>query len=92
MNQRVNLIINVILPKPNVDVHTLYIDGNMGTANNPLKTLEAEYKTDVTKIVTGIKGDVSIKSFYLLLDSSVLLLGKGFFFYLVNPVHPNHFS
>ncbi|CAH0598289.1 unnamed protein product [Chrysodeixis includens] len=58
MNQRMNLMINVILPKPNVDVHTLYIDGNMGTDSNPLKTLEAEYKTDVTKIVTAIKGDV----------------------------------
>nr|XP_049706191.1 uncharacterized protein LOC110382727 isoform X1 [Helicoverpa armigera]XP_049706192.1 uncharacterized protein LOC110382727 isoform X2 [Helicoverpa armigera]XP_049706193.1 uncharacterized protein LOC110382727 isoform X3 [Helicoverpa armigera]XP_049706194.1 uncharacterized protein LOC110382727 isoform X4 [Helicoverpa armigera]XP_049706195.1 uncharacterized protein LOC110382727 isoform X5 [Helicoverpa armigera] len=58
MNKRVNLVINAVLPKPNVDVHTLYIDGDMGTPNEPLKTLEAEYRTDVTKIVTGVKGNL----------------------------------
>lgn len=59
LSQRVNLLLNIILPKPNVDVHTLYLDGLMGTANDPSKILEAEYRTDVTKIVTGIKGNVS---------------------------------
>lgn len=58
ISKRLNLVINAILPKPNVDVHTLYIVGNMGTLDNPLKTFEAEYRTDVTKIVTGIKGDL----------------------------------
>ncbi|KAJ8708722.1 hypothetical protein PYW08_010104 [Mythimna loreyi] len=58
MNKRVNLVLNAILPKPNVDVHTLYIDGDVGTDDEPLKTLEAEYRTDVTKIVTGVKGNM----------------------------------
>ncbi|KOB74368.1 Apolipoprotein of lipid transfer particle-I/II [Operophtera brumata] len=46
MSQRVNLLLNIILPKPNVDVHTLYVDGFMGTPNDPTKILEAEYRTD----------------------------------------------
>ncbi|XP_075986269.1 apolipoprotein lipid transfer particle [Anticarsia gemmatalis] len=58
LNQRLNLIINAILPKPNVDVHTLYIDANAGTAEEPAKTVEAEYRTDVTKIITGVKGNI----------------------------------
>ncbi|XP_013138334.1 PREDICTED: uncharacterized protein LOC106103192 [Papilio polytes] len=58
MNKRINLVINAILPKPNVDVHTLYIDGDIGTEESPEKVLLAEYRTDVTKIVTGIKGKV----------------------------------
>ncbi|KAH9633240.1 hypothetical protein HF086_017932, partial [Spodoptera exigua] len=56
-NKQINLVINAILPKPNVDVHTLYIDVDAGSNEQPLKTLEAEYRTDVTKIVTGVKGD-----------------------------------
>ncbi|XP_028158784.1 uncharacterized protein LOC114351683 isoform X6 [Ostrinia furnacalis] len=58
MDRRLNLKINAILPKPNVDVHTLYIDGDLGTANEPMKIIDAEYKTDVTKIVTGVKGNI----------------------------------
>lgn len=58
MQQRLNLIINAILPKPNVDVHTLLIDGTMGDANNPVQTMQALYRTDVTKIRAGIKGQV----------------------------------
>ncbi|KAH9643130.1 hypothetical protein HF086_010582 [Spodoptera exigua] len=57
-NKQINLVINAILPKPNVDVHTLYIDVDAGSNEQPLKTLEAEYRTDVTKIVTGVKGDL----------------------------------
>lgn len=59
MDQRLNLKLNAILPKPNVDVHTLYIDGNLGSQTEPMKTIDAEYRTDVTKILTGIKGNVS---------------------------------
>ncbi|KAG6459272.1 hypothetical protein O3G_MSEX011302, partial [Manduca sexta] len=58
MGQRGNLVLNVILPKPNVDVHTLYIDGNMGTSVKPIKTFDARYTTDVTKILTRFKGNV----------------------------------
>ncbi|XP_060807756.1 uncharacterized protein LOC106135284 [Amyelois transitella] len=58
MSSRLNLTINAILPKPNVDVHTLSISGNLGTPTMPLRTLDAVYKTDVTKIVTGISGKV----------------------------------
>ncbi|CAB3225976.1 unnamed protein product [Arctia plantaginis] len=58
MSKRINLIINAILPKPNVDVHTLYIAADLGTPTEPLKTMEAQYRTDVTKIVTGIKGNI----------------------------------
>ncbi|XP_049881187.1 uncharacterized protein LOC126377497 [Pectinophora gossypiella] len=58
LDQKLNLIINAILPKPNVDVHTLRIDGSLGSQDDPIKTLDAEYKTDVTKIVTGVKGKV----------------------------------
>ncbi|XP_047539341.1 uncharacterized protein LOC125072709 [Vanessa atalanta] len=56
MDKRLNLIINAILPKPNVDVHTLYMDGSMGDAMNPAQTIEAMYRTDVTKILVGLKG------------------------------------
>ncbi|CAK1589697.1 unnamed protein product [Parnassius mnemosyne] len=58
VDKRINLIINAILPKPNVDVHTLYIDGDMGTKEKPEKVLEAEYRTDVTKIITAIRGKI----------------------------------
>ncbi|XP_068624199.1 uncharacterized protein Apoltp [Battus philenor] len=58
LDKRINLVVNAILPKPNVDVHTLYIDGDMGTKENPEKALEAEYRTDVTKIITALKGKV----------------------------------
>ncbi|XP_013168741.1 PREDICTED: uncharacterized protein LOC106118616 [Papilio xuthus] len=58
VNKRVNLVINAILPKPNVDVHTLYIDGDIGTDDTPEKVLLAEYRTDVTKILTSVKGKI----------------------------------
>ncbi|XP_053620364.1 uncharacterized protein Apoltp [Plodia interpunctella] len=58
MGNKLNLIINAILPKPNVDVHTLSIAGDLGTNTVPLRTLDAVYKTDVTKIITGISGKV----------------------------------
>nr|XP_034825791.1 apolipophorins [Maniola hyperantus] len=58
MQQRLNLVINAILPKPNVDVHTLSIDGTMGNPNKPVQSLEALYRTDVTKIRAGIKGQM----------------------------------
>ncbi|XP_072946200.1 uncharacterized protein Apoltp [Epargyreus clarus] len=56
VDTRMNLVINAILPKPNVDVHTLYLDGNMGSADNPTKTVQAIYKTDVTDVLAGLKG------------------------------------
>ncbi|CAH2227599.1 jg4875, partial [Pararge aegeria aegeria] len=56
MPKRVKLIINAILPKPNVDVHTLYVDGTVGDANNPAQSMQALYRTDVTKIRAGVKG------------------------------------
>ncbi|CAH0714994.1 unnamed protein product, partial [Brenthis ino] len=58
MEKRINLVINAILPKPNVDVHTLYIDGSMGDAAKPSQTLQALYHTDVTKIRAGLKGEM----------------------------------
>ncbi|XP_022117827.2 uncharacterized protein LOC110995124 [Pieris rapae] len=58
MDRRINLIINAILPKPNVDVHTLYIDGNGGKQNDPGYDVDAKYMTDVTKIIAGIQGKV----------------------------------
>ncbi|XP_052751003.1 uncharacterized protein LOC113509342 [Galleria mellonella] len=58
MNKRVSLIINAILPRPNVDVHTLIVDGDLGSEENPLQTLNAVYKTDVTKILNAVKGKV----------------------------------
>lgn len=58
MEKRINLVINAILPKPNVDVHTLYVDGDAGSQGSPVKSLVAEYHTDVTGILTGVKGKV----------------------------------
>lgn len=58
LDKRLNLVVNAILPKPNVDVHTLYLDCDMGTKQNPEKAVDAEYRTDVTKILTAIKGKV----------------------------------
>ncbi|RVE52154.1 hypothetical protein evm_003227, partial [Chilo suppressalis] len=60
MDQRISLLINAILPKPNVDVHTLRIEGSLGGNTDPTKSLDAEYRTDVTKIITGLKGTVSM--------------------------------
>lgn len=60
--KRLILKINAILPKPNVDVHTLYVDGDFGTQDNPLKQVEAKYSTDVTKIQTGLMGKVRNKT------------------------------
>ncbi|CAG9122181.1 unnamed protein product [Plutella xylostella] len=60
MNRRMKLVINAILPKPNVDVHTLYIDGDMGDQDMPVKSLDARYSTDVTRILTGLQGKVLI--------------------------------
>ncbi|XP_026331633.1 uncharacterized protein LOC113238980, partial [Hyposmocoma kahamanoa] len=60
LDQRLSLVINAILPKPNVDVHTLYVIGSLGDKENPINSLEAEYRTDVTKIVTGVKGKLQL--------------------------------
>ncbi|CAH2058175.1 unnamed protein product, partial [Iphiclides podalirius] len=71
LEKRLNLVVNAILPKPNVDVHTLYLDCDMGSKESPEKAVEAQYATDVTKIVTAVKG----KMLYLdeSLDSSARL-------------------
>ncbi|XP_028030625.1 uncharacterized protein LOC114243361 [Bombyx mandarina] len=58
MNKRISVVLNVILPKPNVDVHTLCVDGDLGGDQSPIKTIDAKYKTDVTKILTAIKGNL----------------------------------
>ncbi|KAI5644619.1 lipoprotein amino terminal region domain-containing protein [Phthorimaea operculella] len=58
MKQRLILLVNAILPKPNIDVHTFRVEGSMGSADSPMQTLDAEYRTDQTKIVTGIKGQL----------------------------------
>ncbi|CAK1547731.1 unnamed protein product [Leptosia nina] len=58
LDRRLNLVVNAVLPKPNVDVHTLLIEGSMGQADKPEHSLNAMYTTDVTKIIAGIKGKV----------------------------------
>ncbi|KAL4716758.1 hypothetical protein ACJJTC_001914, partial [Scirpophaga incertulas] len=58
MERRISLLLNAILPKPNVDVHTLRIDGALGSPQDPATSLDAEYKTDVTNILTGIQGTI----------------------------------
>ncbi|KAM3962221.1 LOW QUALITY PROTEIN: apolipoprotein lipid transfer particle [Aphomia sociella] len=58
MNSRVSLMINALLPRPNVDVHTLRVDADLGSVTVPLRQLDAVYRTDVTKIVNAVKGKV----------------------------------
>ncbi|XP_063394239.1 uncharacterized protein LOC134679271 [Cydia fagiglandana] len=58
MNQRVKLVINALLPKPNLDVHTIYVDGSVTGPRGEGKDLVAEYRTDVTGILTGLRGNM----------------------------------
>ncbi|XP_045507000.1 apolipophorins [Colias croceus] len=58
MDKRIKLIVNAILPKPNIDVHTLYIEGNTGKPNDPGLKLDALYTTDATKVKAGVQGKV----------------------------------
>ncbi|XP_045454917.1 apolipophorins [Melitaea cinxia] len=58
INERLNLVINAILPKPNVDVHSLSITGSMARGARPTHSLQVMYRTDVTKINAGLQGQV----------------------------------
>ncbi|CAG9568621.1 unnamed protein product [Danaus chrysippus] len=55
MEQRLNLFINAVLPKPNVDVHSLMLDARF---NESPVTVEALYFTDVTAVKAGLKGQL----------------------------------
>lgn len=64
INERLNLVINAILPKPNVDVHSLSITGSLAGGARPAHSLQAMYRTDVTKINVGLQGQVC-KTFFI---------------------------
>ncbi|XP_041972420.1 uncharacterized protein LOC121728328 [Aricia agestis] len=57
MDRRMALAVNAILPRPNIDVHSLRVDARAAEASRPLE-LRALYTTDKTKIRAGVTATV----------------------------------
>ncbi|GBP16854.1 Apolipophorins [Eumeta japonica] len=89
LNKKIALLVNAILPKPNVDVHTFRVDVYQASANDPSNSLDVAYTTDVTRIITGVKGKVIMLPDTFRGNASIIWTGGGATNVIDNMVYSN---